>query len=224
MLQAWHYLKDVDNIGISDDFRDLYYLVDYIVYSVSNTYPNFPCKSQCSECCHTFVNITSIEWQTIHKYITTVLTPQEQTQIINRNEDLNRDQIQLLMDFQLQDTIQKDLFKNFICPLLHNDLCSIYHMRPPICRAYGYFSLRAGENIKVLSCDSGADQFVAELIKSDVKEIALPAWNKFRDKINELNEPYNVLATLPLWIFTHVKDGRFIKEANLSPNFSQLIG
>ena len=234
IIQCWHYLKNIDNIGNSNDFRDIYYLIDYLVYSVTQTYPQIPCKPQCSECCTVsgLPQVTALEWIIIHKYIVSELDLIKHTEIIMQNQYLHKERLPILIQQQKQlQQIYKQQrnqytkntklngFKNCTCPFLIDDLCVIYPVRPAICRAYGYFTVRKEEESTIFSCYSGAEQVITFLKEQGIEQLALPVWNKFLDKIYELNEPYKTVATLPLWILSHIKNKEIIDKVNINPDF-----
>ena len=203
IIQCWHYLKNIDNIGNSNDFRDIYYLIDYLVYAVEQIYPQIPCKPKCNECCKGLISfpVTGLEWKLIKNYMFSSINTDTQSKIFKQAEYFQQQQINFSLNniMQLYKMINKltDLeHENLVCPFLIDDLCSIYPVRPVVCRFYGYFILKAenpSDEHSVCMCKSAFTQH-------RIEELILPACNKFIDKIRELNRLYNKVETLPVWV------------------------
>ncbi|MHA7944609.1 YkgJ family cysteine cluster protein [Formosa sp. 3Alg 14/1] len=101
------------------------------------------CTKGCSFCCHQQIEIINIEKKLIREYIIKK-TSDKQKKIIKEN-------LKTWLDFFDENTPDNrildgnDIFKDFgekvagkglKCPLLINNLCSIYEMRPITCRIH----------------------------------------------------------------------------------------
>lgn len=230
VVQAWNWLQRVDNIGGSDDPRDLYYVLDYLAHRVQQMYPQIPCQEGCSRCCVDagLPRTSALEWRQIHRYILEHMEPQTQTTVVMQNYAWHADQLPAFMDEQerILQPVPDQPRANFACtqcPFLVEHRCSIYPVRPAICRGYGYFTVRRHNppESQVFACQMAADTLIQSLQSRGIFQLALPVWNKFFEKLYELNRSH-VIATLPLWIFSHEEHGNFQEHCNLRPNFNQL--
>lgn len=224
-------LTQLDNIGVSDDSRDVYYLIDFLVYLVDQAYPFIPCPSGCSACCveNGLPRTSALEWELIHRYLQNL--PEETLlQVIQQNEAWHRPQLNLFLNEQARiENAETDqtlpAFGCSECPCLIEGRCSIYPVRPAICRGFGYFTWRPGQDrdSQVFACQMAADTLLDNLRQIGAPYAALPAWNPISDKVYALNQQLSsgVMATLPLWLMAH-SETVGLKPLNLAPDFGQL--
>lgn len=236
IIEFGSYLNNVTNLGLSENQRDLYYILDKLVDEVRDSYPQVPCKDKCSACCiHSGLpRVTAIEWQAIHKYLLKSVSEENKKQIINQLIDMHSDQVDELLKEQERikyshtkinenTTMTRPNFKCSQCPFLINNSCTIYPVRPAICRAYGFFSIRVAGKSQIFTCQMAAEQIIGLLKEKGIAHWALPVWDKFSDKIYQLNDDKPV-ATLPLWLMAHIdKNGNINLELNKNPDFEKLI-
>lgn len=230
------YLEKATNTGLSGNERDIYYLIDELVKKVNSTYPYAPCKDKCSSCCKSYglPRVTAIEWQNIHKFLLNDLPEEKRKSLIEQTKRIYLNQIPALLEEQErikisytrinpEDWPKKPDLKNLQCPFLVDDSCSIYQARPAICRSYGFFSIKRGEHSSLFTCNMAAEEIFARLKERGIEYWALPIWNKFSDKLYELNGK-NAVATLPLWIFSHLDaNGDLSPVINRNPEFNKLV-
>ncbi len=222
-----HYLPDINNIGQSGDAHDLFYYIDFLVYLVDQSYPFIPCPSGCNHCCTQsgLPRTSALEWHLIYDYFK-ALPAETQLRVIERNEQMHRPQYEQFLKEQARiENPKSDLplpdFGCKECPFLVDERCSVYPVRPSICRGFGYFTWRPGgaRDSQVFACQMAADTLLDELRVRNESHAALPAWNPISDKVYALNEQLStgVMATLPLWLMLHTQQDRQLSELNLDP-------
>jgi Fe-S-cluster containining protein len=222
------------NTGLSNNEKDLYFLMDSLVDEVKKTYPELPCKNKCSLCCENYgiPRVTTIEWQVVHKYIVKEMPEELRKKVIQQTIDMHTPQIEELTEEQnrIQEPHTKRIkansprpkFKCGHCPFLVDQSCSIYKARPSICRAYGFFSIRVEGQTQVFTCQMAADLILEILRERNEEHWALPVWDKFADKIYELNQD-KLVSTLPFWLLTHLdENNNVISKVDINPDFGKL--
>jgi Fe-S-cluster containining protein len=223
------------NTGLSGNEKDIYYLIDNLVESVKATFPTVPCADKCSGCCVNsgLPRVSSIEWQPIHKYILNNFSDEQRKTVIRQTLEWHSPQIdQLLLEQnRIQEPHTKKIkassptpkFKCAHCPFLIDNSCSIYPVRPAICRAYGFFSIRIEGQSQIFTCNMAAEKIIGILKDRGVEHWVLPVWDKFAEKIYELNRNKPV-STLPIWLMTHLDENGKIKVIlDREPDFESLI-
>lgn len=223
------------NLGLSENNKDLYFLMDTLVQQVKEAYPDIPCKNKCSMCCEKFglPRVTAVEWRAIHKYLTKKMDSETRAKIVKHVLDNHLPQLEELMKEQKriqtphmqrisEDSVRPD-FKCGYCPLLVEGSCTIYPVRPAICRSYGYFSIRVEGQSQLFTCRPAADKMMGLLKDRGVENWVLPVWDKFSEKVYEINRG-QVVSTLPVWILSHLDENKEIKsEVNLNPDFDSIL-
>lgn len=234
LKRAASFLSQADNVGLSQDPRDVYYLIDFMVYLVKEAYPYIPCQSGCSQCCvDSGLPRTSIlEWQAIYHYLRDVVSEETRQTVLRQNEQLHRQQLALFLQEQARieqpDTdLALPAFTCKRCPFLVADRCSVYVTRPAICRGFGYFSWRPRPQVdsQVFACQMAADTLLEGLQLRQQPQAMLPIWNALSDKLYTLNhqQGHGVIATLPLWLMAHTDStGQLVSELNRNPDFAAL--
>jgi Fe-S-cluster containining protein len=230
--QTWNLLQAATNVGESDDVKDLYYLIEFLVFLVENEYPAIPCKAGCSQCCidSGLPRVTALEWRHIHGYMAKTMPEGLRAQVISQNEALHRPQLELFLQEQARIAAPKtDLplppFGCSQCPFLIEGMCTIYPVRPAICRAYGYFTWRRGpdQGSQVFACQMAAETLLDSLRSQGTETLAMPVWNRFQEKLYALNGEGAMIATLPLWLLAHTGTREtFLPTLNPAPNFEAL--
>lgn len=228
-------LTAVTNMGITGDLKDLYSLIDFFTTLVDQAYPEIPCLTGCSLCCvdNGLPRTSSLEWRLIYAYL--LRLPEETwLRIKAQNEAFHGEQIDLFLQEQARihhperNLPLPDLGCK-ACPLLLDGKCSIYPVRPAICRGYGYFTWRQGPNqeSQVFACRMAADALLDALQARHSAHAILPVWNRISEKIYALEQTQGAhcFATLPLWLFAHTpKEGNErLKDLELVPDFEALL-
>lgn len=227
-------LTAVTNMGITGDFKDLYALIDFFTALVDQAYPEIPCPTGCSMCCVSsgLPRTSSLEWRLIYAYL--LRLPEETWQRIKaQNEAFHSEQIGLFLQEQIriqqpESKLPMPTFGCKACPLLLDGKCSIYPVRPAICRGYGYFTWRRGpeQESQVFACQMAADALFAALKDRNAEQAVLPVWNRMTEAIYALEQTQgaNCFATLPLWLFAHMptEGEERLKDLMLAPDFEAL--
>jgi Fe-S-cluster containining protein len=232
IIQIGHLLAQTTNVGQTGDATDVDALIDFLAAQVTQTYPAIPCKAGCSQCCidSGLPRTTAAEWAVIYVYLKTQMPAEALADVLARNERLHRTQIPALL--QEQTRIQNPLSATPMqpigcleCPFLRDHVCSIYPVRPAICRGFGNFTLRAPEREpSIFACQMAADTLLADLQARQIVGLELPAWNKFIERVYDLNQAFGgVAATLPLWLFSHqTPEGQLEDTWEPAPDFEAL--
>ncbi len=84
------------------------------------------CKKSCSYCCYFRVDVSANEIFAISDCMQTSFTNEELKQFVERANE-NKKQISMLSQ-------AKRIVTNIACPLLVDDTCSVYAVRPSMCR------------------------------------------------------------------------------------------
>ncbi|MFN8671918.1 MAG: YkgJ family cysteine cluster protein [Candidatus Sericytochromatia bacterium] len=226
-------INESTNVGLSNNIKDLYFLMDLLVQKVKEEYQEIPCKNKCSMCCESFglPRTTTIEWQIIFKYLNKNYPKENLKIVIDRTLKDHVPQLDQLMKEQarIQEPHTKRIksqaprpdFKCGYCPFLIEGSCSIYPVRPAICRAYGYFSIRVEGQSQLFTCRPAADKMMSLLRENGVENWVLPVWDKFAEKVFELNKDKPV-ATLPIWLLIHLDENNELKnEIIKEPDFDK---
>lgn len=226
----------VDNIGITGDNRDLYYLIDFFTFLVDQTYPEIPCPTGCSLCCvdSGLPRTSSLEWRMIYAYL--LRMPEETWQRVKaQNAAFHGEQMHLFLQEQQRiaapdSDIPLPEFGCKACPFLLDGRCSIYEVRPAICRGYGYFTWRRKglqEESQVFACRMAADALFEALKSRGSEQAVLPVWNRVTDLIYALEQDQgtNTFATLPLWLFVHTarEGNERLNDLDLTPDFEDYL-
>lgn len=230
------YLNNATNLGLSNNEKDIYYLLEELVEIVKRSLPVVPCKDKCSGCCTNYglPRTTLIEWIPIHKYINNSMPEEIKKIVFEQLKEQHSNQIEELLQerervqhshTEIGRTVEKKPrpdFKCSACPLLVNDSCTIYPVRPAICRSYGFFSIRMAGKTQLFTCNMAAEQIMASLRERGQEHWALPVWDRFSDRIYELNGD-KAISILPLWLMTHLdENGSFSKTLIREPDFESL--
>jgi Fe-S-cluster containining protein len=206
-----------DNIGQTDDTRDLYTLIDAVVADIQVAMPPFACRAGCNACCYTPPMVTSLEWQALYRYLLT-LPLQVQLQVIAAADALRpmadhlRDKRRTIMQAGAVSSTPIQ------CPMLVAGQCSVYKARPLICRGHGFFVSTMGGTAKFF----GSALAMAHIQATMPQDLVLPRFDPYADRVGALHAGKGTQGYLPEWLWAHVRDGRLIPEANLQPDFDSL--
>lgn len=227
----------VDNIGITGNQRDLYYLIDFFTYLVDQAYPQIPCPTGCSHCCvdSGLPRTSSLEWRLIYAYL--LRMPESVWQRIKaQNETFHGHQLGLFLQEQERiarpdSNVPLPDFDCKACPFLLDGKCSIYEVRPAICRGFGYFTWRRNglaEESQLFACRMAADTLFASLKARNSEQAVLPVWNRISDHLYALEQELgtNTFATLPMWLSAHTApedSGERLLDLDLTPDFPALL-
>ncbi|MBC7475506.1 MAG: YkgJ family cysteine cluster protein [Candidatus Sericytochromatia bacterium] len=225
--QAYHALKEVNCV------EDVYDVIDFISDETRNSYKHIVCKVGCSDCCKGLhpPYITAAEWEYILYYLND-LPKVVQDEIIRRARwyaQEYRDALLLqqdLIDGKMQsqqeiDQAYKTLSKamaDATCPFLVIDRCGIYPVRPAKCRAHGNYLVKVNEKVRVHTCLPQVSEWESYIDNQEGNRgITLPLWNVYEQVIGILNPPNTLVASMPIWLITHIKGNTISTELDSNP-------
>lgn len=213
--------------------EDVYDILDFISDEVKGSYPHVVCKVSCSDCCKGLHApfITAAEWEYILYYINDL--PQVvQDEIVRRAQWYGkeyRDALLLQHDIvsgrlqsqqeveQAYKTLSRSL-NDATCPFLVIDRCGIYPVRPAKCRAHGNFLVQIGEKVRIQTClpqVNAWEDYIEN--QSSNRNLTMPLWNIYEKVISILNPPGTLVASIPVWLLSHIRGGKVVTELNPNP-------
>jgi Fe-S-cluster containining protein len=153
---------------------------------------NIACEKGCTACCKLDVEVSEPEIIYIYTYMSNILEKEQLDAFFNQIEDT----VSIIKDI---DDIDEYAKLQIPCVFLHNGACSIYEVRPFICREYHSYDR--------VVCDESFHNLYSTKIKEDYYRI----FNKYMDiyKSNKLLLTNNKLA--PTLLKIH-KDKSFIDK------------
>jgi Fe-S-cluster containining protein len=230
IAQSYQALREVNCV------EDVYDIIDFISGEIKNSYDHIVCKVGCGDCCKGLHPpfITAAEWEYILYYLND-LPKVIQDEIIRRarwyvqeyrdalllQQDLVSGKLQSQQEVeQAYKTLSKAL-SDSACPFLVIDRCGIYPVRPAKCRSHGNYLVQIGEKIRVHTCLPQVNEW-EEYINNQgsSRNLTLPLWNVYEKVISILNPPGTLVASMPIWLITHIRDGKIMDELNPSPEIA----
>ncbi len=213
--------------------EDVYDIVDFISGEVKNSYEHIVCKTGCSDCC-TGLHvpfITAAEWEYILYYITDLPKPiqeeivrrakwyaQEYKDALLLQQDLVAGKLQSQHEVeQGYKTLSKAL-SDSTCPFLVIDRCGIYPVRPAKCRVHGMFLVQVGDKVRIQTCLPQVNLW-EDYIQNQKgsRNLTMPLWNVYEKVIGILNPPGTLVASIPIWLLTHIRGDKILPELNANP-------
>lgn len=212
LVQIAGQIARADNLGETDDTRDLYYLIDYMSFAVERTYPQIPCFKGCSHCCSkSAFRVSAVEWRRVRAALD-ALPAEARIETLARNRKLygeHRERLEALALAWSRGESPPRIF-DLDCPMLVSGRCSIYADRPAICRAYGYSSAEVNGVHKLLICKEETEEWFRQMEAPEVPPFPMPRWNPIQRKIEALNG-VEAVKPLPLWLME-------LEEAEAAPS------
>jgi Fe-S-cluster containining protein len=205
-----------DNLGRTDDTRDLYTLIDAVVADLQVANPPFACRAGCNACCYTPPMVTSLEWQALHTYL--LAQPlQIQLQVVAAGEAMRplANVLRAKRQAVTQPGAVPPMPLPMQCPMLIDGKCSVYKARPLICRGHGYFV----SSLQGVSRFFGSALAMAHIQAHMPKDLVLPRFDPYAERVGALHAGSGKQAYLPEWLWAHTRDGQLLPETNLIPDF-----
>jgi Fe-S-cluster containining protein len=205
IAQIAPWVPQVDNLGRSGNWLDLYYLLDYLCFAVDRAYPEIPCSKGCSHCCHNqLFRVTQVEWEVVREGLL-ALPDEKRKQVMENAWRMYASHYEALEGMAEAwsdgDNISKELHVGTpkTCPFLLENRCSIYEHRPAICRGYGYSSATIGPKVSLLICQQEGPAWIRHLEAKGIEQFPMPSWNPIQRQLERLNgdEP---IKPMPLWL------------------------
>lgn len=113
------------SINVINVARDLHKQIDNLVDIIKSKGVEFACKKGCSLCCNIRVEALAPEVFYIARVIKSKLSDDELVEMIAKLKS----HAKKAKDLRLEEY-------DIPCPMLENDICSIYDIRPAMCRKY----------------------------------------------------------------------------------------
>ena len=188
----------------------LYDLVDLVGEVVEERHACMRCDEGCSDCCAQLPIVTFQEWVIIHGWILTNMTLQERREVVRRCEALVGDDLTVLPRWLALNGMELDseegrdyvdeIFSNETtpCPMLASGRCSIYPVRPLVCRSYGRM-MRTEDD--ALYCQRIVDKLTPYQEKHG--EFYLPIYRPYQEKSYELDGNHSYFTLIPIWVLSH---------------------
>lgn len=198
----------------------LYDLVDLLGDVVEERHACMRCDEGCSDCCAQLPVVTFQEWVILHGWILANMPLQERQEVVRRCEELIGDDLTALPrwlalnDVDLESEKGRDyvdgIFSNETtpCPMLVSGRCSVYPVRPLICRSYGRM-MRTEDD--ALYCQRIVDKL--KPYQESQGEFYLPIYRPYQEKAYELEGQGSYFTLIPIWVLSHRdKTGDLIGE------------
>lgn len=205
IAQVAPHIPAADNLGATGDWRDIYYMLDYLCFAVDRAYPEIPCGKGCSHCCHNQVfRVTHAEWEVVRQGLLEKPAAEREAFLARAREMYgpHRADLEAMAErWTAGEKAPSELHERApkSCPLLQDGRCSIYEHRPAICRGYGYFSATIGDTASLLICQQEGPDWIRHLEASQVDVLPMPSWNPVQRHIEQLNVG-RAIKPLPLWL------------------------
>lgn len=200
-------LLEVDNVGRSGDARNAYVVLDRVVEELQRTFPESVCGPGCGRCCRmhrALIRVYRSEWEPVFDLL--LSWPQARLEALIQEfyrvcgphlpqlhllqQELDRGERPKVLEAELPVS----------CPLLVDGSCSVYPVRPAICRGYGHFELTngPGDRTEIFACPAQREVLEAQLQPAEGLKLRLPSFNPFYQAISEVCEGEEKWL-LPLW-------------------------
>jgi Fe-S-cluster containining protein len=205
-----------DNVGQTDDARDLYALLDAVAADIQVANPPFACRAGCNACCYTPPMVTSLEWQVLHRHLLT-LPPQIQLQVVAHAEALRplattlREKRRTVRQGAPAPASQASVQ----CPMLLDGQCSVYKARPLICRGHGLFVSGLDGQPKFF----GSALAMAHIQETMPRDLVLPLFDPYAQRLGAMHAGQGTQAYIPEWLWAHIDRGQLLTETNMNPLF-----
>lgn len=168
----------------------------------SNQSPAVACGPGCSYCCHSQIHVLPIEALLILSFLSECFTRKQILRLMDRIEQ------------RLQRTREKSLGSLFLikkelpCIFLENGICSIYHVRPFICRAWNSMDSSLCE--KIFNSGKFDDEIASSSARNLVFESSRSLFSDFGKQLKLETGPFEMTQAvfnclkatnpLPLWL------------------------
>lgn len=204
----------------ADSIEKIDSLISEINTVIYQKYPCISCNTGCYTCCTgaSMPAVYAVEWKRIKEHLK--INSELYSKVIANNNkilDKHKDLLQEIHDFihkkvnienytVFYEKMSKEL-NDIICPFHIEGKCSIYSVRPTMCRTYGSFLIVVDKQIQLLTCNSDKAKIEEFLKEKKGHNLLMPYWNSFERKIIELSkkeqEKYD-FTILPIWITTDI--------------------
>lgn len=207
MQEVRRALPEADNLGRSADARNVYALIDELTAAVQADLPRSLCGAGCGHCCamhRALIRVFRSEWDVVHDHLVATRSESELSELVETFWERYTPYLPLL------EHVQKGLESGeplkpaaselpVSCPLLDvSGSCSVYPVRPAICRGYGLFSLEREGYGWIFACKKQQQALEEQLGEAGGPKLRLPSFGPLYQKVADLceDEPKQLI---PLW-------------------------
>lgn len=202
-----------DNLGATSDWRDLYYLLDYLCFAVDRAYPEIPCAKGCSHCCHNqLFRVTAAEWAVAREGLMAMPEPTRRS-VLDAAVAMyaaHRADLEAMAAAWTEGApvpLEAVTRAPKSCPLLLEGRCSLYAHRPGICRGYGYFSATIAEGSpSLLICKQEGPAWIRHLEETGIDQLPMPNWGPVQRQLEAISGG-GAIKPLPLWLLEEAEAG-----------------
>jgi Fe-S-cluster containining protein len=207
MQTVRHALPHASNLGRSADAHNVYVLIDSLTAAVQADFPRSVCAAGCGRCCdlhRALIRVYRSEWDVVHDHLVATRTEEELETLVRDFWERFPPYLALLEQYQAMldagdrpKPTPTDL--PLACPLLDaSGSCSVYPVRPAICRGYGLFNLQREGYADIFACGMQREALEAQLSEGDGPKLRLPSFSPLYQKVADLceEEPKRLI---PLW-------------------------
>lgn len=207
MQDVRHALPQASNLGRSPDEQNVYVLIDQVTEAVKADWPQSKCGAGCGRCCdlhRALIRVFRSEWDVVHDFLVATLSEEALNALVEGFWERFTPYLPLLERYQAvldagdrPHPTAKDL--PLACPLLdQTGSCSVYPVRPAICRGYGLFSLRREGFGEIFACSMQQEALEVQGEGETGPKLRLPSFSPLYQKVADLcaDEPKKLI---PLW-------------------------
>ncbi len=207
MQEVRHALPRASNLGRSADEANVYVLIDLLTGAVQEDFPRSVCAAGCGHCCElhrALIRVYRSEWDLVHDHLVATRTEAELAALVRDFWERFPPYLPLLEEYQERldagdrpKPTPSDL--PIACPLLDaSGSCSVYPVRPAICRGYGLFNLEREGYAEIFACGMQRDALESQLGAENGPKLRLPSFSPLYQKVADLceDEPKRLI---PLW-------------------------
>lgn len=204
------YEAALDALSRVSSIAEIYDLTGFVVERVEDDFDCMHCVAGCSECCSQLPLVTLEEWRLIVTWMHDNVTADRRIEIVGRSESLLTDRNSVLprwmrlkeVDLESTEAVDfvAELFDNesTMCPFLFAGRCSIYPVRPLVCRSYGRMMRTEDDS---LYCQPILEKINSALDNS--VDVELPLYRPYQESSYELNGENSSFSLLPIWVLGH---------------------
>ena len=174
---------------------EFYSILDKINANTRAFYQNFFCREACSRCCKKFGSPATyqIEWQNIENHL--LKSNFQNIDIVYKNLKQFKDNLRMELESRAKFNLDF-IFNQIGCPFLIDEKCSIYTVRPLICRTFGFSLEKHKDDTKITAdviytCDKEKQRWDEEIAINKYTYLLLPQRSFLISKLAELNVSKN---------------------------------
>lgn len=207
MQAVRHALPSASNLGRTADQENVYVLIDALSDAVRADFPRSVCAAGCGRCCElhrALIRIYRSEWDPLRDYLIATRSEEEMEALVRDFWERFPPYLPVLERYQrVLDAGDRPHASPeelpIACPFLDAaGSCSVYPVRPAICRGYGLFNLPRDGYSEIFACGMQREALESQLSLEDGLKLRLPSFSPLYQKVADLCEDEPKLL-IPLW-------------------------